>query len=220
MNKITIIKSDRKTVSIQVDTDSNIIVRAPKSMKKNEIDKFLEKYRDWLNKKTKQMAEKYSNTHKYEDGEIFYLLGKEKILKFKIDTEYAFEHKNDQFVINSLLSDQAEGLINTFYKKNAKHFLIKRGWEVAEQVKLKPSAFKISSAEKRWGSCSGRGNINLSYHLMPLPTEIIDYVIVHELAHLLHMDHSKEFWETVEKMLPDYEKRLKWLNDNSAKFKI
>lgn len=220
MSQVTIIKSNRKTVSIQVDIDSNIIVRAPKQMSQKQIDAHLDKYKGWIEKKTAELEEISVQRHDYNEGEIFYLLGEQKRLTFVDDMDYAFKHEEGLFKVSSEIKEHAKDIIWQFYKNNAKHVLVKRGWEVAEAVNLKPKVFKVSSAEKRWGSCSGRGNINLSFHMMSFPMQIIDYVIVHELAHLHYMDHSKEFWGLVEKMMPDYKSRLKWLKENSFKFRI
>ncbi len=220
MSQVTIIKSNRKTVSIQVDFDKNIIVRAPKQMTKRQIDLHLEKHSDWIAKKTSEIDQKVVEKHQYEEGEIFYLLGEQKRLTFIDDAEYAFLHEDGLYKISSDVKDHTKEILLQFYKENAKYALIKRAWQVAETVNLKPKVFKVSSAEKRWGSCSGRGNINLSFHLMPFPMSIIDYVVVHELAHLHFMDHSKSFWSLVEKMMPDYKLRLKWIDNNSHKYKI
>ncbi len=220
MNQVTIIKSNRKTVSIQVDYNKNIIVRAPNQMSKAQIDVHLENHRDWIEKKTYAIEKRDIQTHKYEEGEIFYLLGEQRRLTYVENMDYAFKHEEGLYKISSELKGNAKDILLQFYKDNARYALIKRAWQVAETVNLKPKVFKVSSAEKRWGSCSGRGNINLSYHLMPFPMKIIDYVVVHELAHLHHMDHSKAFWALVEKMMPDYKARLKWLEDNAPRYKI
>ncbi len=89
--------------------------------------------------------------------------------------------------------------------------VVPRAWELARRFEEEPKAIKISRAKKRWGSCSSKKNINLSYRLAQLPMELIDYVIIHELCHLTHMNHSKAFWELVEKRCPDFRKREKEL---------
>ena len=74
---------------------------------------------------------------------------------------------------------------------------------------------RISGAKSKWGSCSETGMITLSWRLMMCPKEAIDYVIIHELCHRIHMDHSEDFWNEVEKRMPDYRTWKKWLDDNS-----
>jgi predicted metal-dependent hydrolase len=73
------------------------------------------------------------------------------------------------------------------------------------------SKVKLSSAKKSWGSCSSLGNINLNWRLVKAPMQVVDYVVVHELAHLKQMNHSPKFWYEVQKIIPDYQKCRQWL---------
>ena len=99
-----------------------------------------------------------------------------------------------------------------FYLKEQVDMLAERhGWKVA--------AVKINSAASRWGSCTSRSVLNFPWRLVMCPPEIIDYVIVHELAHLKEMNHSNRFWREVEKMCPDYVTHRRYLKDNVHKFK-
>lgn len=104
------------------------------------------------------------------------------------------------------------------YKKDAKDYIPSRVKEIALNNFLKYNKIKITNARTRWWSCTSYKNLNFSYRLILTPKEVIDYVIVHELAHLKHMNHSKKFWNEVEKMMPDYKKYNKWLKDNNDLF--
>jgi predicted metal-dependent hydrolase len=95
-------------------------------------------------------------------------------------------------------------------KEEAKRYIISRTTYLADKFKVKFNNIKINSAKKRWGSCSSKKNLNFSYRCISLPKEVIDYIIIHELTHLTHMDHSKEFWSLVKKRAPEY-KRLEQL---------
>jgi predicted metal-dependent hydrolase len=77
-----------------------------------------------------------------------------------------------------------------------------------------PASIRISDARRRWGSCTYNGGLNFSWRLIQAPLEIVDYVIVHELVHLRQHDHSKKFWDKVEALMPDYERRREWLRKN------
>ena len=76
----------------------------------------------------------------------------------------------------------------------------------------------VREQKTRWGSCSAKGNLNFNWKLVLMPEEILEYVVVHELAHRLQMNHSTEFWDEVEKILPDYRKRRQWLKENGQKY--
>ena len=87
-----------------------------------------------------------------------------------------------------------------FYKIEAKKYISSRALEIAKKNKLKYTTLKITSARTRWGSCTNKRGVNFTYRLIMAPSRIIDYVIIHELAHLKEMNHSKKFWDTVDKM--------------------
>ena len=94
--------------------------------------------------------------------------------------------------------------VEAILRQKAQEYIPKRVEELAKNFDKKPKSVKITSAKKRWGSCSGKGNLNFSYRCAMLPKECIDYVIVHELCHLVHHNHSKAFWELVAHHMPDY----------------
>ena len=94
--------------------------------------------------------------------------------------------------------------VEALWMETMHSYVVPRAWELAERFGERPSRIRISKAKRRWGSCSSRGSINLSYRLAQLPHDLIDYVIVHELCHLRHMDHSKAFWDLVESRFAHY----------------
>ena len=105
------------------------------------------------------------------------------------------------FYLGKKYKDNASILFSDFYKKEARKYIEKRINEIAEQNNLKFNNLKITSAKTRWGSCTSQKNINFTYRLAMAPIKTIDYVIVHELSHLKHMNHSKAFWNLVEEMM-------------------
>ena len=86
----------------------------------------------------------------------------------------------------------------------AQEYLPQRTWELAEQIGLTPAGVKVTGAKTRWGSCSGRNSLNFSWRLMLAPEHCVNYVVVHELCHILHHDHSAAFWREVERFFPDW----------------
>lgn len=103
--------------------------------------------------------------------------------------------------------------VESFYKNRANEYLLQRTQDLSKQTGLIPTKIKISKAKKRWGSCSGKNSINLSCYLTKLPHEVIEYVIIHELCHITHKNHSKAFWSEVAKHCPDYRQRVTLLRE-------
>lgn len=110
--------------------------------------------------------------------------------------------------------------LEQWYKRMARETFT----EIAEYFKTRLgvdyNALRIKEQKTRWGSCSQKGNLNFNWKLVMAPIEIIDYVVVHELCHLVHMNHAKDFWRLVEGQLPDYQQRKRWLKENGAKLKL
>ena len=176
--EVSVIRSGRKTVSIQVKPNE-VIIRAPMRMKEKEIEKFVESKRNWIEKHLKSLSEKQKaleNIEPYSDEEI-----------------------------------------SSFIKK-AKEIIPKKAEFYAEKIGVTYNRITIRCQRTRWGSCSSKGNLNFNCLLVLLPDEIIDSVIVHELCHRKHMNHSAKFYEEVEKVFPEYRKCHEWLNRNGSKY--
>lgn len=173
--EVKIIRSNRKTVSIQVNQDLSITVRAPQRVTQKEIKRILEKNDSWIQKHIEMLREKQTEA---EDVK--------KLTAEEIKT----------------LAEQALKLI----PQRVEYF--------ARQVGVTYGRITIRNQKTRWGSCSSKGNLNFNCLLMLAPTEILDYVVVHELCHRKEMNHSKAFWTEVEKVLPDYRQSVQWLKEN------
>lgn len=157
-------RSKRKTLSIEVTRDLRIIVRAPKHFPEKQIDQFVSKHQEWIEK--------------------------------------TLERQSKRLPLKSLSQEQVKEL-----KRQAKEILPQRVEYYSELMQLYPTAVKITSAEKRFGSCNGKNGICFSYRLMLYPKEAVDYVVVHELAHIKHKNHSRDFYELIGQYMPDYKKR-------------
>ena len=106
----------------------------------------------------------------------------------------------------------------SWYKKKAKQHLQQRVDFFSHEFNLRANSVKITSAEKRWGSCSADDNLSFSFRLIMAPPDIIDYVIVHELMHIKEKNHSAAFWKLIEAAMPEYKIHRRWLKDNNHKF--
>ena len=206
-------RSKRKTLSLTVLKDGNIIVKAPISMKDEVINRFVEEKQGWIRSKLAIFKE---NKTKFEDVigfRQFLLYGNRyTILKSQVKTI----ETNDKFQI--LVPSKCEDskvlkVVVAWYKKIAKQVLSDRFAFIENRIRLKASTLKFSDSKGRWGSCNSFGTVHLNWRVIMLPPDIIDYVIVHELCHLKELNHSKEFWMLVKKFLPEYEKQKKAIKE-------
>ena len=167
-----LIRSDRTTCQIQVKADGSVLVRAPRRMRVQDIDRFVLEKADWIERAQKRVAdarERAGSCEPLTDGDIKELA--DKALR-RIPPRVAY---------------------------------------FAEIMGVEYGRITIRNQKTRWGSCSGKSNLNFNCLLMLAPDEVVDYVIVHELCHLKEMNHSPAFWNEVERVLPDYRERRLWL---------
>lgn len=174
----TLVRSRRRTISLEISPQKGLIVRAPLRTSVSEIERVVASHHAWIEKKLK-------NIH--------------------LDAPSLFRNEDAHEI--------------TQYKKRARiEFMNRiRFWMRAIQnpiVKNKFQQLRISSANTRWGSCSGRGTISLNWRLIVAPPGVLDYVIVHELLHFVEPNHSANFWRGVERVIPDYKRDRQWLKDN------
>jgi len=211
----SIIKSNRKTISLQIDKNANLIVRAPKSLSEEKILSFVKSKSEWIEKKQKLTKTIIEEKNKFTESEMLLYLG----IKYPIKI---IPNKNNLF-FNGICFElgencnQPDKIFKNWYKYQFKKNIIPRLHYFAKQNNIEFQNIRIKAQKTIWGSCSKKNNINLNYLLIMAPIDTIDYVIVHELSHIIHKNHSKEFWRLVESILPNYKKAKKWLKENGCK---
>ena len=156
-----IIRSSRKTMSLEIKADGSVVVRAPLRLSEAKIQKFVEEKQEWI-----------LNVQKLSALERQHLQNKACVV---IPRRVAY---------------------------------------YAEKLGVSYGKITLRQQKTRWGSCAANGNLNFNWLLILAPPEVLDYVVVHELCHRREMNHSQAFWKEVEKILPDYRERQKWLKDN------
>ena len=168
-----LIRSARKTVSIQITPEGEVLLRIPNRYPLREAEKFLESKRPWLQKHLDQVRQRQA--------------------------------------LPKLTAEQVHALA-----EKALCVIPDRVRQYAPLVGVTYGRITIRNQRTRWGSCSGKGNLNFNCLLMLCPPEILDYVVVHELCHRKELNHSDRFWSEVERVMPDYRSRRKWLKDNGG----
>lgn len=201
-----IIRSKRKTLSLKVDDNWELIVKSPFHINIETINAFVLKHKSWIDDRKKQLVEWKKL---YIEGELFYYMWEDyKLIFSQNEKKLRFDGNNFYLWLNQKAN--AKKLFLDFYKKHAKMYLIHRVEFISNKYWLIYNNLRISTAKTRWWSCSSAKNLSFSFKLIMAPSEVIDYVIVHELAHLKEMNHSKNFWDLVDIM-------MKWLYYDSYK---
>ena len=187
-------------------------VRAPMKMPKREIDKFVASKEKWI---TERLAQSQSYADQREAFSLDYgdnvtFRGTKYPLTAKIGKQAGFD--GEQFYLPlDLTPEQVKSTVVQIYRRLAKLHLSERVEHYARRMNVSPTAVKINGAKTRWGSCSAKKSLNFSWRLIMADNTVIDYVVVHELAHITEMNHSTRFWAIVAGVLPDYKERQKRL---------
>lgn len=212
-----LILSNRKTMAIVVKKDGTVVVKAPLHTKVTRINAFVNAHADWIKAKQSELADKFSKYEpiQLENNEIVYYMGNPLYIK-RIKAR-SIDMEEDTGILYIPLTASPDTLIS-WYKKQALPVITDLVEEYARLMGLegKYSSVKLSIAKSKWGSCSYDNKLLFSWRLIMCPTEVIEYVVVHELAHIIEKNHSKAFWNEVKKVLPDYREHRKWLKDNSG----
>ncbi len=213
---IKVIRSRRRTISLEIDQEGVLTVRAPYGLDRITINDVLRRHQPWIRKKRQevQRRQKLSCPKKFEAGENFLWLGRAYPLEIVKRNRPPLTFDGQKFELAAPFLASARQVFETWLKQQARLYLTSRVAAISRQTGLKYEKFRLSSAATRWGSCSARGTISLVWRLIMAPSDIIDYVIVHELAHTKEKNHSRAFWRLVEDFVPDYKERRHWLRKN------
>jgi len=199
-------RSNRKTIAIYV-RNGVVEVRAPHKMSKDDINRFVSLKEQWIIRnlaKHEAQADK-KKSFRLEYGSGITLRGEEYPITKRTGQSAGFDGV-DFYMPADLPSDHIKATCVEIYKILAKAHISNRVAFFSKHMNVFPSIVKINSAKTRWGSCSTKKSLNFSWRLIMADDSVIDYVVVHELSHLVEMNHSARFWAVVAKVLPDYKK--------------
>ena len=201
---------------MEILPDSSLIVRAPYTASMQRIINLVKTKLGWIFEKQHYVREMYPlpKRKEFTEGEEFLYLGESHKLRIVKESDKPLIYNDKEFLLLESCQPEAMGFFEEWYKKQAFELIGTRAKQYAEITGLSYSKFRISNAKRRWGSCSAKGRLNFSWRLIMAPLSVVDYVIVHELAHLEVRNHSKAFWRKVEGTMPNYKQNRKWLKEN------
>lgn len=205
----------RKTLEIAVYPDSKVVVKAPLGCNSEEIQAKVAKRSSWIRKQLMYFKQFEPKTppRRFVGGETHMYLGRQFRLKIMIGTNENVKLTRGYFFVTiqeNESSDKVRKLMEEwYYTKAAKQFeeSLERCWERFKHISSSRPSLRLRRMKKRWGSLSRNGTLTLNPNLILVPKECIDYVVTHELCHLLHYGHTPSFYHLLDKVMPDWEKR-------------
>ena len=212
--KYRVAYSDRKTISIIVERDRSLLVCAPKGMSEEEIHKLIDKKKLWIYEKVRH-PQKYPPVpakKEFVTGETILYLGRNYRLEIT-DKDFEDIQFDSRFYVSSRQKSHASELFQAWYMERAQEKFLPRIRHFAEVMGVAYNRLLISDLKYRWASCTPKNNLNFNWRIIKGPMYVVDYLIVHELAHLLEPNHTQKFWNIIAVQIPDYEKPKKWLKD-------
>lgn len=207
-----IIRSDRKTFGLEITPDGRLIVRAPKAATQAQVRAVVEQKSAWIAKTRARLAAKYPQRQPktFIEGETFWYLGEQYPLCLT-DRQRPPLDLDGSFHLSRQAHSRARQIFIDWYREETRQITHSLMETYLQQYGFKVKGVRITSARTRWGSCSGKGNLNFTYRLCMAPLPVVDYVVVHELAHLKIPNHSQQFWAEVALINPDWQESRAWL---------
>lgn len=219
---VEIIYRKRKTMQLKLESVSKIRILAPIGLSKQYIIEFIYERQAWICDKIQLLAKQaQAKEIVITNGAMVYYLGEPYQVQVMVNKALHYpiiEIQQDRLIIKaSDISQEFLRLsIKKWYQNKAMDLFIRRARVYAEQVGKSPVKIKLSNAMKRWGSCSSKGTALLNWRLIMAPIKVVDYIVVHELCHLVYLNHSRDYWNLVSKVMPDFKTRQQWLAEHGA----
>ncbi|WP_138756182.1 M48 family metallopeptidase [Paenibacillus sinopodophylli] len=196
-----VLYANRKKLYIHIDSTGHITVKAPNGTSDDEVVAAVERHGTSIVQKLQAIAAARTAPEKlkeYEDEGKFLHLGKYYFLHELIETK-------------ELTEEELKLRLKKFYFNSCKKIIGERIKPYQTQLKVKAKTIEIVESRTKWGSCSSEKHLTFNYRLAMAPLEVIDYVIIHELCHLTHMNHDRSFWRRVGSIMPDYKEKEEFL---------
>lgn len=218
-----IVRSRRSTADIIIERDGGVLVRAPEWAGDEQIAKIVESKHYWIYQGLAEWRDLNATRvlREYRNGEGFLYLGRAYRLLLVGDQDQSLQLRNGRFTLRRGLIEQGElaaakAAFRDYYITRGIEHLRQRVDYYAPKVGVTAATVDVRELGNRWASCSPTGALAFHWKCMMAPQTIIDYIVVHELCHFHHRDHTETFWNEVDKVIPDYRERKEWLRKNGA----
>lgn len=226
--------SQRKTIGIQIRADQRVEIRVPYRTAYHEVISVIQEKADWIvshyERAVCEAQERKSAPCPYQDR-TWLPCGDEKVfLRIRYEegrtrAQLQSVREKDGRITLAVTAGPGDGagirsLISQWYRHAGARKIAARAHAYAGQMGVSFRKITVKEQKTCWGSCSGKQNLNFNWKLLLMPMPILDYVVVHELAHLKQMNHSEQFWKEVEAVLPDYQERRRFLREHEKEYAV
>lgn len=210
----------RKTLQITVDRGGELVLSAPEGCELDTMEEFVREKRFWLYTKLaeKEALQQPVNGKEFVSGEGFSYLGRSHRLLLVHQQDVPLKLERGRFQLRRADAGDGRSHFIRWYTERARPWLKNSVERLAPKVGVEPRGVEVRDLGFRWGSCGMRGTLNFHWATMLLPRAVIEYVVVHELVHICEAQHTARFWHRVERSMPDFERRKRWLAEHGMSF--
>ncbi len=219
---IEIRRSKRKTISIFIERDGSVSALVPADSSDDSIREVLLSKEYQIHKNLaewKQLNDRKIN-REYVSGQSFLYFGRNYRLKLVEEKLGEVQFFQSKFFLSKTEVSKGKEYFVDFYKRKLRSRINSVVDQFEGKVGVNANEIRVMDLQNRWASCSPNGNLNFHWKCAMVPMDVLGYIVVHELVHLLHKNHTKAFWNEVDKIVPNYEKHLEWLKVNGARMDI
>lgn len=216
-----VIRSHRKSLGITVERDGNIVVNAPEKLNDEEIEKQVWKKRLWIWEKLalKKAYQSEEISKQFVSGESFLYLGRSYRLEVAGESN-PLKLKQGWFTLGIKQQAKAKQHFKNWYSEHLKKKIQERLDLVSKKLNITCPEFRVMELGYRWGSCTKEGCLNFNWKIAMAPIGVIDYIIVHEIAHLKEHTHNERFWKEVQRLMPNYSEKKEWLKEHGNELEL
>lgn len=212
--------SKAKYVRLEVRPETGLTVIITRSYKPDQIPEILKEKERWISGKLAKYGhiQQSGNTRSLKKGDTVPYLGRnlKVVIRRSEGNIESVSVERNRLVVNLIVGNNGLNLLlERWYRMQAAQLIEKKANKISTSMDLRYGRLAIRGQKTRWGSCSQKGNLNFNWKLIMVPEPVIDYVIIHELAHLKEMNHTKRFWQLVEQYCPQWHNHRKWLRDHA-----
>lgn len=213
--EIRVVKSNRKTLSFTIQPDATIVVKAPQRMSERQIQRFITEHKAWIEKHHALVKKRIQQSKRQGD---YLFLGNS--LTFHPGNFLSISVKEDKLLFPQALLFRKEKELSSWYVNQAKEIITQQVQSFAKEMKTEYTSITFSDTSSKWGSCMHDNRLQFSWCLVMAPLLVLNYVVIHELAHTMQKNHTRLFWAIVRNFNPSYRQQIKWLKDYGATLKI